>query len=98
MYFKQLQQHGDNFSYLIADQPTREAAVVDPSYNAGKLIQLIKTQNLTLKYVIDTHGHSDHTAGNIELSSLFAPEVAAYKTTTTPVNIRLEDGDTLYIG
>jgi hydroxyacylglutathione hydrolase len=98
MFFKQVQQHGDNYSYIIADQATGEAAVVDPSYNAGEIIKILKTQNFQLKYVIDTHGHSDHTAGNIELSSLFAPEVAVYKTSKVPCNIRLEDGDTLYVG
>ena len=67
MFFKQIQQHSDNFSYIIADEETKEAAVVDSSYNADEIIKIIKNQKLQLKYVINTHGHSDHTAGNTEL-------------------------------
>jgi glyoxylase-like metal-dependent hydrolase (beta-lactamase superfamily II) len=71
MFFRQVQQHGDNFSYIIADEDTRECAVVDSSYNASELINIIRTNSLNLKYIISTHGHSDHTAGNTELRSLF---------------------------
>ena len=67
MFFKQIQQHRDNFSYIIADEDSKEAAVVDSSYNDDEIIKIIKNQNLRLKYIINTHGHSDHTAGNTEL-------------------------------
>jgi hydroxyacylglutathione hydrolase len=67
MFFKQIQQHSDNFTYIIADEETREAAVIDSSYNADEIIRTIKTQKLQLKYIINTHGHSDHTVGNTEL-------------------------------
>jgi hypothetical protein len=42
-FFKQIQQHNDNFSYIIADQPTMQAAVVDSSFNANEIIKIIKT-------------------------------------------------------
>ena len=71
MFFKQIQQHSDNFSYIIADEDTKEAAVIDSSFNADEIIKTIKTQKLKLKYVINTHGHSDHTAGNAELTFHF---------------------------
>ncbi len=98
MFFKQIQQHGDNFSYIIADQDTKEAAVVDSSYNADQLIKTIKTQNLQLKYIINTHGHSDHTAGNIELQSIFNAKIVAHKQSKTTHNMVIEDGDTLNVG
>ena len=69
MFFRQIQQHSDNFSYIIADEDSKEAAVVDSSYNADELAKIIKHKRLKLKYVINTHGHSDHTAGNTELVS-----------------------------
>ena len=40
MIFKQIQQHGDNFSYIIADEDAKEAAVVDSSFNAAKSSRL----------------------------------------------------------
>jgi hydroxyacylglutathione hydrolase len=98
MFFKQIQQHGDNFSYIIADEITREAAVIDSSYNAGEITRVIKAKDLQLKYVINTHSHSDHTAGNQELSSIFGAKIVAHKLSRTKVDIAVHDGDTINIG
>ena len=98
MLFRQIQQHGDNFSYLIADPETKEAAVVDSSYNANEIIKTIKAQNLHLKYLINTHGHSDHTAGNTELHSVFDAKLVAHKQSKTNSEIKVEDGDVLNVG
>ena len=98
MFFKQVQQHGDNFSYIIADDTTREAAVVDSSYNAGEITRIIKVENLKLKYIINTHGHSDHTAGNQELRSNSSAKIVAHTLSRINPDIKVNDGDTLNIG
>jgi hydroxyacylglutathione hydrolase len=97
-FFKQIQQHGDNFSYIIADQSTRQAAVVDSSFNASEIIKILKTNKFELKYIINTHGHSDHTAGNIELQSMFKAKLVAYKQSKIAFDIAVEDGDELSLG
>jgi hydroxyacylglutathione hydrolase len=98
MFFKQIQQHGDNFSYIIADEDTKEAAVVDSSYNANGIIKVIKNEKLQLKYVINTHGHSDHTAGNTELVSIFGAKIVAHKLSKINYNVPIDNGETLDIG
>jgi hydroxyacylglutathione hydrolase len=98
MFFKQVQRHGDNFSYVIADDATREAIVVDSSYNAGEITRILKAENLKLKYVISTHGHSDHTAGNQELRSTFGAKIVAHKLSRINANITVADGDVIRIG
>ena len=98
MFFRQIQQHGDNFSYLIADPETKEAAVIDSSYNAAEIIKIIKAQNLSLRYIINTHGHSDHTAGNIELRSIFSAKIVAHKQSKTDSDITVEDGEVFSVG
>ena len=98
MFFRQIQQHGDNFSYIIADDLTREAAVVDPSYNAGVISSVIKAENLKLVYIIDTHGHSDHTAGNQELRSIFGAKIAAHKQSRVNADIKVDEGEIISIG
>lgn len=98
MFFRQIQRHGDNFSYIIADETSKEAVVVDSSYNAGEIIRTLKTQKLTLKYIINTHGHSDHTAGNIELQSVFGAKVVAYKQSSISSDIKVDDGEILRVG
>jgi hydroxyacylglutathione hydrolase len=98
VFFKQIQQHSDNFSYIIADESTKEAAVVDSSFNAEEIIKIIKTQKLHLTYILNTHGHSDHTAGNTELVSIFGAKVAAHKLAKISYDIPLEDNEVLRIG
>jgi hydroxyacylglutathione hydrolase len=98
MFFKQIQQHGDNFSYIIADETTKEAAVVDSSFNASEIIRVIKSEKFNLKYLINTHGHSDHTAGNTELHSIFGAKLVAHKLSKINHDISVEDGDALNVG
>jgi len=98
LFFKQVQRHSDNFSYIIADEDTKEAAVIDSSFNADEIIKIIKTQKLQLKYVINTHGHSDHTAGNSELTSIFGAKIVAYKRSKISYDIPVDDGDTINVG
>jgi hydroxyacylglutathione hydrolase len=98
MFFKQIQQHGDNFSYILADENTKEAAVIDSSFNASELIRIIKANGFKLLYIINTHGHSDHTAGNVELLSIFKAKIVSHKLSKVNFDIPVEDGDILYVG
>jgi glyoxylase-like metal-dependent hydrolase (beta-lactamase superfamily II) len=98
MFFRQIQQHSDNFSYIIADEDTKDAAVVDSSFNASEIIQVLKAEKLNLKYIINTHSHSDHTAGNIELSSIFGAKIVAHRLSKANFDIAVEDEDVLNVG
>jgi hydroxyacylglutathione hydrolase len=98
VFFKQIQLHGDNFSYIIADEGTKEAAVVDPSFNASEIIKTLKAKKLDLQYIINTHGHSDHTAGNAELTSMFKAKIVAHKLSRVNFDLAVEDGDVLTVG
>ena len=98
MFFKQIQQHSDNFTYIIADEETKEAAVVDSSYNSDEVIRTIKTQKLHLKYIINTHGHSDHTAGNPELQSIFGARIVAHKQSKMHPDLSVDENEILNLG
>ncbi len=98
MFFRQVKPHGDNFSYVIADEVSREAAVVDPSFNAAELMQLLKAEGFSLKFIVCTHGHSDHTAGNYELQSALGGQVVAHSLSRIRADLKVEDGDVLNVG
>ncbi len=98
MYFKQVKQQGDNFSYIIADENSKEAAIVDPSFNGETLTKLVKDQNFTVKYVIDTHEHGDHTAGNQAVKSNLGAKIVAHSSSRISKDISVVDGDTLTVG
>lgn len=64
----------DNFSYLVWDEETLDAAVIDPAWQPEKLAAFLKTEGLKLRAVLLTHAHPDHvnavnffTAGDPEL-------------------------------
>jgi glyoxylase-like metal-dependent hydrolase (beta-lactamase superfamily II) len=98
MFFKQVIQRGDNFSYIIADDTTKEAAVVDPSFNADAIIRILRDQNLNVKYVINTHDHSDHTASNEDFRSKFGAKVVAHKLAHVNKDISVVEGDVIRMG
>jgi hydroxyacylglutathione hydrolase len=98
MFFKQVKYRGDNFSYIIADEKTREAAVVDPSYNADAIITLIRKLKFDVRYVINTHCHTDHTADNKEIKSTFHAKIVAHKLSKIDKDIIVADGDVIKVG
>jgi hydroxyacylglutathione hydrolase len=98
MFFKQIKHRGDNFSYIIADETTKQAAVIDPSFNSDTITQQLKSHDLNAKYVIDTHGHPDHTAGNETIKSTFDAKIVAHKLSRIHKDITVEDGDTINVG
>jgi hydroxyacylglutathione hydrolase len=54
-------------SYLIADERTRQAIVVDPQRDIEQYLQDAAAGGYTIKYVALTHFHADFLAGHIEL-------------------------------
>ena len=57
--------------YLIACVKTKKAAVIDPGGEEGTdlILNLLQKNNFNLKYIINTHGHIDHIAGNNSLKA-----------------------------
>nr|XP_038941115.1 hydroxyacylglutathione hydrolase, mitochondrial isoform X2 [Rattus norvegicus] len=59
----------DNYMYLIIDEDTQEAAVVDP-VQPQKVIETVKKHRVKLTTVLTTHHHWDHAGGNEKLVKL----------------------------
>jgi hydroxyacylglutathione hydrolase len=57
-------------TYLVACPHTREAVIIDPAGEEDKILDLIQTQNVKIKYILNTHGHSDHVLGNPKLKEV----------------------------
>ena len=54
-------------SYLIGDEETRTAAVVDPQRDIERYLEFAARNKLQIKHVILTHLHADFIAGHLEL-------------------------------
>ncbi|RKD34646.1 MBL fold metallo-hydrolase [Thermohalobacter berrensis] len=53
--------------YILGDEVTKEAIIVDPGGDVDDIILKIKELDLNVKYIVLTHGHGDHIGGLIEL-------------------------------
>ena len=56
----------DNYIYLLHDSDSGETAVVDPAV-AEPVLAVLKQKGWQLTYILNTHHHSDHVGGNVEL-------------------------------
>ncbi|MBI2951970.1 MBL fold metallo-hydrolase [bacterium] len=54
-------------SYLIGDEETRTAAVVDPQRDIDQYLEDARGQGLQIRHVFLTHFHADFVAGHLEL-------------------------------
>ncbi len=69
----------DDNVYLVVDEASKEALVVDTALGSQQL--LAKTQELgaTIKYILNTHGHHDHTADNAPLQKATGAKIAIFE-------------------
>ncbi len=50
--------------YILADEKTKEAVVIDPGDDAGEILKIIREKGFNVKYIINTHAHFDHVGAN----------------------------------
>jgi hydroxyacylglutathione hydrolase len=54
----------DNNTYLVVDEATGEAAIVDPSFDSRHIWEEAQALGLRIVWVLNTHAHIDHVAEN----------------------------------
>ena len=52
------------FCYLIGDENSKTCALIDPAFDIGRILSEAQRLQYRITHIINTHGHSDHTAGN----------------------------------
>ncbi len=55
------------FCYLIGCPASRHAAVIDPGGDEEKILAIAAAAGMTIRWIVNTHGHPDHTLGNARL-------------------------------
>ena len=69
----------DVFCYLVACPVTKEALLIDPGGHEEQLVERIFQKGLKLKYIVNTHGHADHTCGNGRIKELTGAEIIMHE-------------------
>lgn len=101
MLFRQLFDHDTwTYSYLIADEATGDAALVDSVLEqVDRDVQLIEQLGLKLRYCLETHVHADHITGAGKVRERTGCQ------TLVPENARVDcadgymkDGEVIHVG
>lgn len=82
----------DNYIWMIVHPDHRAAVVVDPG-DAKPVIAALKSNNLTLKAILITHHHWDHTGGVAELRQRFDVPVYGPAHDKVECDARLTEGE-----
>jgi rhodanese-related sulfurtransferase/glyoxylase-like metal-dependent hydrolase (beta-lactamase superfamily II) len=86
-------------SYLITDDKTKTAAVVDPQRDVDQYIADAKAGGYAIKYVFLTHFHADFIAGHIELRDRAGATIhLGSRAQAEFAHVAMKDGDAIEFG
>jgi glyoxylase-like metal-dependent hydrolase (beta-lactamase superfamily II) len=97
--FEQFRVERGCLGYVVADEETRRAAIVDPEVEMVEpMLDFVFERGLKPSYIIDTHTHADHMSGARELKAKTVAKVVMHENApSSAVDLRLEDGDRLWL-
>ncbi len=87
-----------NFTYIVEDEDTSEAILIDPSWDLIELEMIIKRNNLKIKYIVNTHHHFDHTQGNEAMVESTKAPIIQHEYSELNHDITVKDGDFIEFG
>src|SRR3954454_5963514 len=67
------------FAYLVYDKPEGKALIVDAPLGATRrLLKECEEARVEVLYIVNTHGHWDHTADNVDLQAATGAQLCAH--------------------
>jgi glyoxylase-like metal-dependent hydrolase (beta-lactamase superfamily II)/rhodanese-related sulfurtransferase len=86
-------------SYLIADEGTGDAVVVDPAYAIEQYLEEAARWGVRIARVIETHNHADHVSGHGRLALEHGARISIHPLAEPEYPFDpIEDGDELRVG
>ncbi|MDI9569488.1 MAG: MBL fold metallo-hydrolase [Pseudomonadota bacterium] len=67
------------FAYLVGDEETGEALVIDPAADTARIVSAAADNGLTIKYIVNTHGHVDHISGNRDMKERTGAQIIVHE-------------------
>ncbi|MBA4389605.1 MAG: hydroxyacylglutathione hydrolase [Syntrophus sp. (in: bacteria)] len=67
------------FAYIVGCEKTKDALVIDPSADTERLINEAQSRGYTIKYIVNTHSHADHTMGNLKMKELTGAKIIIHE-------------------
>ena len=95
-----------NNVYLLCDELSNEAAIIDPGIGSDDLLKNIEEQQLRLRYVLVTHAHFDHIDNVALFREQTGAEVVSHRADAAvleelagvPADVLLHGGEVLTVG
>ncbi len=69
--------------YIVGDKEKNEWAVIDPGGDPEKILGVIKEKNVRVKFIINTHGHPDHTGADSKIKQETGAPIYIHKADAT---------------
>ncbi|PGH46430.1 MBL fold metallo-hydrolase [Micromonospora sp. WMMA1996] len=86
-------------SYLIADEATGRAVLVDPRRDIDEYLADARAHGLTVEGVINTHFHADFLAGHLEVAAATGAWIGyGHRAETEYASRKLTDGERISLG
>jgi hydroxyacylglutathione hydrolase len=90
----------DNYVHLVHEPQAGVTAVVDPAV-AAPVLERLRQRGRTLDWILSTHHHADHTAGNLELKQATGCRIAGARKDAARIpgiDLGLVEGDRFELG
>jgi len=100
MIFNQLfDEKSSTYTYIISSGKGREALIIDPVIeHSNEYIQVLKSLELKLVKVIDTHIHADHVSGFNELNKRTkCTRIMGEKSKSEVIDLKIKDNEKIEI-
>jgi glyoxylase-like metal-dependent hydrolase (beta-lactamase superfamily II) len=65
--------------YLLGCEETKEGIIIDPGGDGPLILDRVKELGLTIKYIVNTHGHIDHIAANRPVKESTGAQIAIHE-------------------
>jgi hydroxyacylglutathione hydrolase len=87
-----------NFTYLVADREGGDGVVIDPSFGIDPVLAAIDEKSVKVRYILNTHSHPDHVAGNKDVQERTGAKVVAHRVAPLHQDVSVDDGDAIAAG
>ena len=87
-----------NFTYILEDEDTNTAIVLDPSWDLEEIQKVVEKNNLKVIYIVNTHHHFDHTIGNEYMKKITNAKIIQHNASTLKNDMMVSDGDKIKFG
>ena len=64
--------------YIVACDKTKQGVIIDPGGNEDDILSACQAENITVKFIVNTHGHPDHVCGNRQLKEATGADIVMH--------------------